>query len=237
MPVTSVNPQQPSATPMPQEDTEVGNGIKVPQTPVPGPMPLDTQAMSAMKGSQMEAQAMKSASKSSGGGILGTIGSIVGKAIPFIGGLFAQGGYVNYANGGMTGGMNPDNTYGPKQTIEPGPTPPVGQPPTMSMDEMLGMVYALGALHQRDYGGTPDTLEQAAQVISQKFGGQSPQGFAGGGNVQQPDPNQMMQTQVMPQKLKLLQHHDQCSHQLLMWHLLLDLCPRSSKALCNSILL
>lgn len=191
MALTSVNPNQPTATPVPIPDDEVGNGVKIPQTAIPGANPLDTQAMSSMKGSQMEAQAATEAaksSKSSGGGIggiLGSVGGIVGK---IFGGLFNQGGYVGMADGGMT--------YGDQQFIEPPAGPPQTDPNAPgNMDQIYGLGYAVGALHQRDFGGTPETLEQAAQAISQMLGGQ--QQFAGGGNVQQPMPQQQSANPAM----------------------------------------
>ncbi len=152
MALTIVNPQQLAPGMPPEEDEAVGNGIKIPQNPVPGANPLDMQAMATLKGGNQAAQAaQQSSKKSDSGGIFGTIGSVIGKVIPF---LFSSGG--------------------PTQ-------------PSPEMNERDGMMYAIGALHQRDFGGTPDTLEQATQMVKQMVEGgqQGPQEMASGGMMPQ----------------------------------------------------
>ena len=221
--LNSVDPNQPAPGTLRMEDQEVGNGISIPQTPVPGANPMDTTAMSALKGSKMEADAMKAATTSSGGksggGIGKAVGSIGGTLLggpiggmvggflgDIFGGLFSEGGPVNYANGGQA--MNPDNTYGPGQTIEPSGQSPLNPPTRDNSPYMLG--YLTGALHQRDFNGTPETLEQAAHMIKQMMSGQQgtatppEQGFAQGGMPQQSanpamQPPNPMQSSPQPQ--------------------------------------
>lgn len=215
MPLTSVNPDQfynnTSVTPTNAEDEEVGNGIKVPQTSVPGANPMDNTAIAELKSGDKVASAVQSgssSSKSSGSSIGKSIGSIGGSLLggpiggavggflgDIFGGLFKDGGYVGYQSGGP---VKPDNmTYGPGKLLEPGPAMPADtNVPNMNADSLF-LGYITGALHQRDFGGTPDTLEQAAQIISKMLssnGGQ--QNFAAGGNVQ--EEQTMQRTQQMP---------------------------------------
>ncbi len=212
MALTSATPQQPTASPLSPEDPDVGNGIKVPQTPIPGNTPTDpTQAAATMKSGASMTQAMNNVAsksgKSSGGGLFGSIGSVIGKAIPFIGGLFQQGGYVDTntgvaAKGLAEGGINSDGTYGSGQSIEPGPASPPQDP---KLHEAYGMGYAVGALHQRDFGGTPDTLQEAAAIIGKMVGGNGDmgqqQGFAGGGmSTMQPMPANPAMMPPQPQQ-------------------------------------
>ncbi len=150
--------------------TEPGQNPTGPSvSPVPGPMPIPQQEAPTINN-------MQSSSKKSGGGILGAIGSVVGSifggpiggavggaAGSALGGLFNQGGPVyGYAEGGM--GLNPDGTYGSAQTLEPGPANP-------QMNNAIGLGYLIGALHQQDFAGTPETLQQAAEQIKQMMSG------------------------------------------------------------------
>lgn len=108
------------------------------------------------------------------GGIFGGIGKVVGG---LLGGLFAEGGLVQkeYAEGGL----NSDGTYGTDQTIEPGPANPQGQSQgPQATNDALAMGYLLGAYHQQNYGGTPETLVEAANKFKQMFSGSN---FANGG--------------------------------------------------------
>src|SRR5216684_3751932 len=86
--------------------------------------------------------ASTSSSSSSGGGgsdAFGVLGDVIGigsKILPF---FIAQGGPVGLAQGGVPQGHD------------------------KAMDMAMG--YLTGALHQQKYGGTPDTLGQAAQEV------------------------------------------------------------------------
>jgi hypothetical protein len=124
-------------------------------------------------------------------GLLGPIGSIIG-------GLFAAGGPVGtYPNDGFTGnrplagdkaqsfadGGQPSNEvisrddpkFDPKSYIEP---------PNKDYFNALALGYLTGALHQEKYGGTPNTLQDAAAEIKQHINSApAPGGMASGGNV------------------------------------------------------
>jgi hypothetical protein len=124
-------------------------------------------------------------------GLLGPIGSIIG-------GLFAAGGPVStYPDDGFTGsrplpgdkaqsfadGGQPSNEvisrddpkFDPKSYIEP---------PNKDYFNALALGYLTGALHQEKYGGTPDTLKDAAAEIKQHLNSAPmPGGMASGGNV------------------------------------------------------
>lgn len=107
------------------------------------------------------------------GNIIGGIGKVLGAALLFL----SKGGPVGYAEGGYNNANNPDGTVGDGNL----------EPPSMDPKQALAMGYLVGALHQRDFGGTPDTLEQAAHMIHQKMTNQDtiepPAGHATGGEV------------------------------------------------------
>lgn len=68
------------------------------------------------------------------------------------------------------GGLNTkEGNYGPQGMLEP---PAQESNPT---NDAMAMGYLLGAFHQQNYGGTPDTLEQAASEFKNMVGGQSNQ--------------------------------------------------------------
>jgi len=84
----------------------------------------------------------------------------------------------------------------------------VNKDPKHAADMTIG--YLVGAHHQQNYGGTPDTLQKAAQEIKQMLmdkmsGGQQSQGFASGGsasNTDNPDAsNQQLVMQAIAQAL------------------------------------
>jgi hypothetical protein len=135
-----------------------------------------------------------------GGSLVGgPIGGVIGGALGDIfGGLFAAGGPVGtYPDDGFTGsrplpgdkaqsfaeGGQPSNEvisrddpkFDSKSYIEP---------PNKDYFNALALGYLTGALHQEKYGGTPDTLKDAAAEIKQHLNSAStPGGMASGGNV------------------------------------------------------
>lgn len=92
-----------------------------------------------------------------GGPVGGAIGGFLGD---IFGGLFAGGGPVGYAQGGQVDPSNEKN-------------------------DALAIGYLVGALHQRDFNGDPQTLPDAANMIKQKLAQSSTdpqeQHFASGG--------------------------------------------------------
>jgi len=167
MALTSVNPNQFTPTPPDESDPTVGNGVKIPQTPVPGASSADNQAMATMKGSDQIAQATqaaaKAAKKSDSGGIFGTIGSIVGKALPF---FLSCGGMVNYAEGGPftpdAQSMNDPSMQGEPSQEQPAP-------------DQIGMAVTVGVILEKYFGGDFDKLPDAAHMFQQMIAqGQDP---------------------------------------------------------------
>lgn len=134
---------------------------------VPDPSPIVQQGTPVVKNN---VQVQGGSSGSSGGGIgsfLGPVGGIIGDVL---GGLFAQGGLVQtFAAGGQVN--NP-------------------------IHNAMALGYLVGALHQKDFNGTPDTLPKAAgtikTVLDSKYAQNNPgmqHQFAGGGeaNIASPD--------------------------------------------------
>lgn len=128
------------------------NNPSTPSSPMPQSNPITQNANSISTDMLTQAtrqgdQAVSQAAASSGGGgggggdIFGQILGIGSKILPFL----AQGGPVGLAQGGM-----PDTQ---------------GMDPTAAMS--LG--YLVGALHQRDYNGSPDTLTKAAEQVKQRL--------------------------------------------------------------------
>jgi len=167
MALTSVNPNQFAPTPPDESDPAVGNGVKIPQTPIPGASSADNDAMATMKGSnqiaqatQQVAQAAASKKSDSGGGIFGTIGSIIGKVIPFL----ACGGMVNYAEGGPF--APPDQSMN-----DPSQDPSQEQP----APDQIGMAVTVGVILEKYFGGDFDKLPDAAHMFQQMIAqGQDP---------------------------------------------------------------
>lgn len=104
----------------------------------------DILANATRAGDAAQANATQSSasSKSSGGGdIFSEILGIGSKVLPF---FLNQGGAVGLAQGGM-----------PEQNMNP--------------QAAMSLGYLVGALHQRDYNGTPDTLAHAADQVKQRL--------------------------------------------------------------------
>lgn len=76
-----------------------------------------------------------------GGPVGGAIGGFLGD---IFGGLFAGGGPVGYAQGGQVD-------------------------PSTEKNDALAIGYLVGALHQRDFNGDPQTLPDAANMIKQRL--------------------------------------------------------------------
>lgn len=126
------------------------------QTSIPQANPIDSTALgfnqlsrTTMQGDQALASKAGSSGASEAGSILGDIGKVAGAVLPFL----AQGGFVGdktngYADGGQVAPQGND-----------------------VLQRILGLGYVIGALHQRDYGGTPDTLQQAAQEVKDHIAG------------------------------------------------------------------
>lgn len=113
--------------------------LKPPQTPVPSANPMNTAELDANKIAKATLQGDQQIAASAGkGGSSGGMGGIFGAVGSILGDLFAQGGPVGMATGGEVANPNED---------------------------AMALGYLVGALHQRDYGGTPDTLQQAAGDI------------------------------------------------------------------------
>lgn len=120
-------------------------------------------ACATAKGDQQIAQAAQN-NANSGGGCAGGIFGGIAKGIGAIFSFLSEGGPVGMATGGQ---VSPE-----KPNVDPRVAAVEG--------------YLTGALHQRDYGGTPDTLAAAAQQVRDHLarmcsGG--PVGMAGGGQL------------------------------------------------------
>lgn len=108
-------------------------------------------------------------------GAIGAIGGAISNSIGPIGDLL---GFIGLAQGGTA-----------------------AQGHDKAIDMALG--YLTGALHQQKYGGTPDTLQQAAQEVRGRLQQKLPQQqqpFAGGGEATSATPSNPQMDQIMLMK-------------------------------------
>jgi hypothetical protein len=111
-----------------------------------------------------------------GGGGGDSAGSSIGAAIGKIGGTILGGpigGGIGDALGSIFGGL-----FAQGGTVDA----------SQGIDRLLGLGYIVGALHQRDFGGTPETLQKASALaakILHPSQQQPQQRMAEGGTVEQ----------------------------------------------------
>ncbi len=174
--------------------------------PTPGSMPITQQETPIVKPNINVQGGGKS---DGGGGIFGSLGGIVGKGIgALLGGLFSQGGYVGdsrngFAQGGSTTPKEDSMVYGQDRFLEP---PGASQQAQNPNNEALALGYLIGAYHQQNYGGTPDSLPKAAeefkQLLMSNEQGMSEGGMSSGGPVED-DP--LLANQAMNETMGLNQ--------------------------------
>lgn len=171
------NPTGPSAVPVPQASTSLAS---VPNYAAPIAQNQQTQATNKVAQATTQGdQSIANASQSSGSGTSPL--SFLGPVASILGSIFNQGGVVGYASGGTVKSASPE-------------------------DMKMIAAFLAGGIHQKQFGGTLDTIPQAANTAKQMLASKginvgqantAPPGFAQGGEVDSVDPNSNSQQQAV----------------------------------------
>lgn len=186
MALNSVNPGSFNQGPMSQannnnqqQNPDVSSGQFSVNNPQIGTAPLPQSNPIFQNANSVSTDILANATKGMGGSqqqAQDNTGSQIGKSVGAIGGTII-GGPVGGAIGSALGGIFGDLFAGGGMVSEGN-----------SNQDALTLGYLVGALHQRDFNGSPDSLSQAADMIKQKMGNreqsmEQPQGLAAGGEV------------------------------------------------------